>query len=120
VSVTLDCTRAPFVETLVLTVATLVGRNANEGMVVPMVGFGWSLESGGRFCVALVSVAVKDVLTFNLPSRECIFSTICRECCSKLCYCSIQKGSLPLSLAGSKCIHLMFLLSLRLLRLRTN
>jgi hypothetical protein len=60
-------------------VATLVGRNANEGMVVPMVGFGGSLESGGRFCVALVSVAVKDVLTFNLLSRECIFSTICRD-----------------------------------------
>jgi hypothetical protein len=50
-------------------VATLAAKNANDAMVAPMVefggvAFGWSLESGGRFCVGafgrnLASVAVK-------------------------------------------------------------
>jgi hypothetical protein len=54
----------------------VVARNANETMVVPMVGSGgvcvWgSLESGGRFCVGafvknLASVAVKMFSHFNL------------------------------------------------------
>jgi hypothetical protein len=48
-SVTLDCTNAPFMQCgknfdQVLTVATLVARNANEVMVVLMVG-------SGRVCV---------------------------------------------------------------------
>jgi hypothetical protein len=48
-----------------LSVDTLVGCNANEAAVVPMVGFGgvWSLKSCFRFCVVafsrnLASVAV--------------------------------------------------------------
>jgi hypothetical protein len=45
-------------------VATLVPRNANEATVAPMVGYGGSLESGGRFFVGafgrnLASVTVK-------------------------------------------------------------
>jgi hypothetical protein len=57
VSSTFDRTSAPFVrcgEIEVLSVATLVARNADE--VVPMVdlegpAFGGSLKLGGRFCV---------------------------------------------------------------------
>jgi hypothetical protein len=45
-------------------VATLVAGDANEAIVEPVVGFGGSLESGGRFCIGafgrnLVSVAMK-------------------------------------------------------------
>jgi hypothetical protein len=55
-SVTLDCTSAPFVRcgkkrNEILTVATLIERNANEAMVAPVVGSGgvcvWR-ESGVR------------------------------------------------------------------------
>jgi hypothetical protein len=69
-SVTLDCTSAPFVRcrkklNLVLTMATLIARNANKVWSdLTECTFGGSLESGGRFCVGafgrnLASVAVK-------------------------------------------------------------
>jgi hypothetical protein len=71
-SITLDWTISPSCDVkknlnYVLTVATLIARNANEAMVAPMVGSDgvcfW-LESGGRFCVGafgrnLASVAMK-------------------------------------------------------------
>jgi hypothetical protein len=61
-------------------VATLVARNANAAMVVPMVGsaFGGSLKFGVRrsvlcWCVWQESVlVVVDIFTFNLVYKKII------------------------------------------------
>jgi hypothetical protein len=62
-------------------VATLAAKNTNEAAVAPMVGFGGSLESGGRFCVgafggnlALVAVKVFSCLV-QLKKNLCKFCT---------------------------------------------
>jgi hypothetical protein len=93
VSVTLDCKSAPLMGcgknwNYVLTVATLVARNQNDPMVVPMVRSGGSLEAGGRFCVRafgrnLASVAVKMLsLLISFITKFCnvwACNTICKK-----------------------------------------
>jgi hypothetical protein len=67
----------------------MVARNANEPVVAPMVGFGGSLESGGRFCVGafgsnLASVAVKMFshlihFFFKKVYKFHTFNAICKD-----------------------------------------
>jgi hypothetical protein len=69
----------------VLTVATLVQRNANDVMVAPgEVCVGGTLKSGGRFCIgALASVAgnMFPHLIYFIHKRYkcCSFSAICKD-----------------------------------------
>jgi hypothetical protein len=119
-SVTLDWTSAPLVSCRknlneVLTVATLVARNANHAMVAPMVGSGevcfW-LESGVRrsvlcWCVWQESGFSRreDVFTFNLLKNKlyklCTFNAICKDNAAINCI-TVQhkKVSLPSTITG--------------------
>jgi hypothetical protein len=86
VSVTLDCTSAPFVrsgKTELLTVAALVTRNASGAVLAPMAqsSFGGNLESAVRrsvlcWCVWQESGFSRheDVFRFNL--KKIIFANI--------------------------------------------
>jgi hypothetical protein len=52
-------------------VTTLVARNTNEAVV----GFGGSMESGGRFYVGAFGSSHDDVFTFNLVYKYILYNS---------------------------------------------
>jgi hypothetical protein len=59
---------------LVLTVASVVARNASEATEAPLVGFafGEGLESGGRFCVRAFGTHLTSVAVNTFPHLQII------------------------------------------------
>jgi hypothetical protein len=99
-------------------VATLVARNENEAMVVPMIGSGgvcvWR-ESGARRSVLCWSVwqdsgfiRREDVFTFNLVEKK--FNAICKDNAAINCI-TVQhrKVSFPSTLTGHTYIASMMI-----------
>jgi hypothetical protein len=114
-SVTLDCTSAPFVQCGkfdVLMVATVVAWNANEALVVS----GGSPESGGRFCVDafgknLAYEPWSFFLHLNYIKKYFKFGTssaICEDNVAINCITLKRKeGSIPSTLTGhTTLVHL--------------
>jgi hypothetical protein len=96
-----------------MAMATVVVRNANEAMV----GFGGSLQSGGRFCVGafgrnLASVAVKmfsHLIYFTKQFYKfCTFNAICKDNAALNCITVQHKEVQFLStLTGHKPVNLI-------------
>jgi hypothetical protein len=120
----LDCTSAPFVRwgkksRLILSLATLVARNANTAMVAPMVGSGgvciwreygvWTMAVG-FVLVRLAGIWLQSpwrcfhVLIYCIKTfhKCCTFNAICKDNAAINCisFRHKKKGSFPSTLTG--------------------
>jgi hypothetical protein len=91
-----------------LTVETLVERNAHEATVAPMVGSGRVRSQA--FSFVLVRLAVKcfsyceNVLRFYIVKKfykSCILNAICKDNTAKNCIIFQQKRFIPINFHGS-------------------
>jgi hypothetical protein len=80
--------------------ATLVGRNANESLVAPIVGSG-----GVCFWWESGFISREHVFTFNLVFKEfykCNLNTTCKEIAAIICITVLYKmGFFPVNFDGS-------------------